>query len=152
MIPTRIHGVLDYLIGALLIVAPWLLGFANNGWETWVPVVLGALVILYSLFTRYEVGLVKTIPMPVHLWLDGIGGALLIASPWIFQFHDVVWAPHVVVGSVEVLTALFTRRRPVVATDLPRSDLPRHDRAEGDSATYRGRAERARGRTAEGSA
>lgn len=143
MIPTRVHGVLDYFIGALLIVAPWVLGFASNGPATWVPVILGASVIVYSALTRYEVGLVKAIPMPVHLVLDGLGGLLLIASPWIFQFDGEVWAPHVVVGSVEVLAAMFTRRRPVVSTPLPR-----HDLEKGDPATNPGR--RAAGRPAGG--
>ncbi len=35
-IPTRVHGVLDYLVGLLLIGAPWLLGFERGGAETWV--------------------------------------------------------------------------------------------------------------------
>ncbi len=40
-IPTRLHGVLDYLVGTLLIAAPWLLNFNRGGAETWVPVILG---------------------------------------------------------------------------------------------------------------
>ncbi len=30
-IPTRIHGMMDYLMGVLLIVAPCLFGFADGG-------------------------------------------------------------------------------------------------------------------------
>jgi hypothetical protein len=30
MITTKTHGVLDYIVGAALIVAPWLLGFADR--------------------------------------------------------------------------------------------------------------------------
>lgn len=33
VIPTRVHGVLDYTIGLLLIVAPWLFGFADYVWR-----------------------------------------------------------------------------------------------------------------------
>ena len=29
---TRAHGYLDYSLSALLIAAPWLLGFARGGW------------------------------------------------------------------------------------------------------------------------
>jgi hypothetical protein len=29
-IPTSVHGVLDYLIGALLIIAPWLFGLRGE--------------------------------------------------------------------------------------------------------------------------
>jgi hypothetical protein len=34
MIPTRVHGVLDYLVGALLVAAPWLFDFNRGGAET----------------------------------------------------------------------------------------------------------------------
>lgn len=112
VIPTRIHGVLDYAMGLLLIAAPWLLGFTRGGAETWVPVVLGAGVILYSLFTDYELGVVKSISMPAHLWLDGLGGILLAASPWLFGFAEFILLPHVVFGVLEVGAALFTKTHP----------------------------------------
>lgn len=111
-IPTRVHGWLDYGIGVLLIAAPWILGFADGGAETWVPVILGAGVIVYSLFTAYELGAVPAIKMPVHLGLDVVGGILLAASPWIFQFADEVWAPHLIIGLVEIATALTTSTAP----------------------------------------
>lgn len=117
IIPTRVHGMLDYLMGVLLILAPWVLGFAENGAETWVPVVLGAGVIAYSLMTDYEFGVVKTIPMRTHLFLDLGGGLLLAASPWLFQFADDVWAPHLILGLLEVGAALMTKTRPVHEAD-----------------------------------
>ena len=40
-IPTRIHGMMDYAMGLLLIAAPWLFRFNRGGAETWVPVILG---------------------------------------------------------------------------------------------------------------
>lgn len=107
-IPTRIHGVLDYLVGALLAISPWLLGFAAGGPETWVPVVLGIGAILYSIFTDYELGLVRAITMPFHLLLDGLSGILLAASPWIFGFADEVWVPHLVFGLTEILIPMIT--------------------------------------------
>jgi hypothetical protein len=112
IIPTRVHGILDYLVGALLIAAPWLFQFDHGGAETWVPVVLGAGAILYSLCTDYELGAVRRIPMSTHLMLDLSSGVLLAASPWLFGFRDLVWVPHVVVGLVEIGTALMTQRVP----------------------------------------
>jgi hypothetical protein len=70
LIPTRIQGVLDYGVGALLVFAPWVFGFAAGGAETWAPVVLGLAAIAYSLFTDYELGVVRAIPMTMHLGLD----------------------------------------------------------------------------------
>jgi hypothetical protein len=111
-ISTRVHGYVDYLMAVLLIAAPWLLDFARGGAETWIPVILGAGVILYSLFTDYELGLVKSLSMPSHLWLDGLGGLLLAASPWLFGFADWVWAPHLILGLLEIGAALMTETVP----------------------------------------
>jgi drug/metabolite transporter (DMT)-like permease len=112
VIPTRIHGMMDYVIGVLLIAAPWLFGFHSDGADTWVPVILGAGLILYSLFTDYELGAVRRLSMPTHLMLDLGGGVLLAISPWLFGFSDRVWAPHLIVGLIEIGTSLMTRRVP----------------------------------------
>ena len=116
VIPTRLHGMLDYGMGLLLIIAPWLLGFADGGPEQWVPVILGAGVILYSLLTDYELGVARVIPMPVHLGLDVAGGVVLAASPWLFGFADEIWWPHVVLGVLEIGAGLMTRTTPEVGS------------------------------------
>jgi threonine/homoserine efflux transporter RhtA len=112
LIPTRIHGVLDYLLGLVLIASPWLFGFDDEGTARWVPIIIGAGVLLYSLLTDYELGAVRAIPMSVHLLLDFAGGVVLAASPWLFGFNDEVWVPHLVLGLVEIGTALLTERHP----------------------------------------
>ena len=111
-IPTRVHGMLDYLVGVLLIAAPWLFDFDRGGAETWVPVLLGASAIVYSLFTDYELGAVRRLSMPTHLMLDLGSGILLALSPWLFGFSDYVWEPHLIVGLIEIGTSLMTRRVP----------------------------------------
>jgi hypothetical protein len=120
-IPTRVHGALDYIVGVLLVAAPWLFGFDRGGAETWVPVVLGAGAILYSLFTDYELGVVRRIPMPVHLTLDLASGVLLAVSPWLFGFADYVWAPHLVLGLFEVGVSLTTQKTPTHVQAGPRA-------------------------------
>ena len=111
-LPTKIHGVLDYMTGLLLIAAPWLLGFADQGPATWVPVVLGIGAILYSLVTNYELGAIKMLSMPTHLWLDCLSGAFLAASPWIFGFSDWVYLPHLLLGIFEIVASLVTQTTP----------------------------------------
>ena len=107
-LPTRVHGFLDYALGALLLAAPWVLGFGTGGPESWVPMALGAGIILYSLLTDYELGVVKRIQLPVHLMLDAVGGVFLAVSPWLFGFDGDVWVPHVALGLFELLTAAVT--------------------------------------------
>lgn len=112
IINTHTHGILDYVVGVALIAAPWLFGFAQGGAETWVPVVLGASTLLYSLLTRYELGLVKMIPFKTHLTLDLLSGVFLAASPWLFGFSHIVYLPHLLVGLFEIFAAVSTRTVP----------------------------------------
>jgi hypothetical protein len=109
VLSSRVHGVLDYLMGILLIATPWLFGFAQGGPETYIPVVLGCAVILYSLCTNYELGVFKLISMKGHLTLDFISGLFLAASPWIFGFNDVVYLPHLILGIAEIGASLMTQ-------------------------------------------
>ena len=111
-ISTRVHGIIDYLMGVLLIASPWLFNFDRGGAETWVPVVLGAGVILYSLVTDYEMSATRKLSLRTHLMLDMIGGAFLAVSPWLFGFDDFVYLPHLILGIAEIGVAMFTHRVP----------------------------------------
>lgn len=111
-IPTRVHGVMDYLVGILLIAAPWLFQFSGQETARWTVVIIGAGTLVYSALTDYEMGLASVLSMPVHLGMDNVAGLVLIVSPWLLGFAHVVWGPHVVIGIVEVLTALTTERTP----------------------------------------
>ena len=112
---TKTHGILDYLVGALIALSPWLLGFAAGGAETWVPVLVGVGALVYSTMTNYELGLVRVIPMGTHLTLDAASGLFLAASPWLFGFADVVFIPHLAFGILEIAAAAMTRRAPAAA-------------------------------------
>jgi hypothetical protein len=109
-ISTKVHGVLDYLMGVLLIASPWIFDFARGGAETWVPVVLGAGAIVYSLFTDYEYSISRKLSMGTHLTLDLLSGIFLAASPWIFGFADYVYLPHLILGILEIGASLMTER------------------------------------------
>ena len=112
MLTTRVHGFLDYVVSLFLLASPWLLDFHQSGTATWVVIVLGGGALLYSLFTDYEAGVVKQIPMPVHLALDGFNGVLLAVSPWLFGFAETTWKPHLLLGLMEIAVVLLSKRRP----------------------------------------
>ncbi len=112
-LPTTIHGVLDYIVGILLILTPMIFGFTNvGGAAVFIPRLLGAVIIIYSIFTSYELGVFKVIPMSYHLVLDFIVGAFLALSPFIFGFSNLAtsaWYPHVVVGILLIIVVLVSR-------------------------------------------
>ena len=112
-IPTRYHAPLDYIVGVLLIAAPWIFQFSGHTAPTVVSIVLGVGLIGYSLFTNYELGVWKVAPMAVHNLIDIAAGAFLAASPWIFDFADEganVWVPFLVVGLAAVFLGVTTKQ------------------------------------------
>lgn len=115
-LPTMVHGLLDYVVGSLLILVPNLFGFQDMGGPpVIIPRMLGIGAILYSLITRYEWGVLKVLPMPAHLAIDFASGVLLAVSPWLFGFADrppSVWMPHVIGGLLEIGVVLVSQTEP----------------------------------------
>ena len=123
-IPTHVHGVLDYVVGVLLILAPRILGFQNGGPEDRIPVILGVATLIYSLLTRYELGLFKVIPFRVHLGIDFVSGVFLAISPWVLGFSERVWVPHLLVGLFEIGASLMSQPAPVEGTHPTSEKIP----------------------------
>ena len=114
IIPTQVHGVLDYATGGALLSAPGLLGLGDVPASARVLRLAGGGATLYSVLTDYELGVVKLIPMPFHLALDAASGAFLASSPWLLGFAKEgprYWLPHVVAGATEMLAAATTKTR-----------------------------------------
>lgn len=112
-LPTKIHGILDYLVGIALIAAPTLFGFRDvGGPAVIIPTVIGIVLIAYSLVTDYEWGVVKKVPMGYHLMVDYLASAFLAVSPFMFGFADQglnVWLPHVVVGLTVIAVVMVSK-------------------------------------------
>jgi hypothetical protein len=120
LISTKLHALIDYATGLLLIFAPDLLGFADvGGAAVLVPRLVGAGIILLELTTDFELSLIKLVPVRIHLIVDLIAGLLLTVSPFIFGFFNSqrlnVWLPHVLVGAMIVAVSLLTSEKPSIA-------------------------------------
>ena len=108
---TRTHGVLDYASVALLLALP-----RASGWSRPVTRLLtgsALATLLYSLVTRYELGVVKVLPMPAHLALDGTSGAALCAAAgFLSKEQTAVRASLLGLGLFEVFASLTTEAQP----------------------------------------
>ena len=110
-IPTKVHGVIDYTVGSLMTSSP-LMGVKGSA-EKAIPVALGIGATAYSLFTDYELGAVRALPMKAHLTLDVLSGAFLLASPLIFKNMDrKAKISFVALGLFEIAASLFTKTEP----------------------------------------
>lgn len=112
---TKVHGVIDYIMSLFIMASPWIFGFADGGAAQWVPVIVGATGLVYSICTNYEFGVVKSLSMRTHLNLDMVSGALLAVSPWLFGFSEFVYLPHLILGILEVGAAMVTDPVPAVS-------------------------------------
>jgi len=108
MISTFLHGAIDYLVGVVLIAAPFLFGFADGGAAQWATITMGIIALAYSLVTDYELGALRLLPMPVHLGIDLAFAPLLAALPWLFGFADQVWLPHLILGAAGLAVTVLT--------------------------------------------
>jgi SPW repeat len=117
LIPTKVHAGMDYTVALILIVAPWLFGFADESTAaTWISVIAGVAMAGMSVVTNYEGGFVAhAITMRMHLITDTILGVFLAVSPWLFGFADQgvnAWLPFVLIGLGEVGAAAMTNPFP----------------------------------------
>jgi hypothetical protein len=110
-LPTSVHAVMDYLGGLVLLLAPllWLNDPDVPQAAVWTPVILGALMLAQSLITDYELSLANLLPMSAHLGMDFLAGVVLALSPWMFGFAEVVWAPHLILGIMEIGASVVTK-------------------------------------------
>ena len=122
-IPTKVHGLLDYLVGITLAISPFLFWSTEMDLDLWIPLVSGVALILISVCTDYEWGAAKTFTMRSHLTLDLLLGIFLAISPWLFGFADVVFFPFLIFGALEIISALSTKLEPTQRGKLGPSTL-----------------------------
>ena len=99
---------------------------------------LGAGLLLYSLARDYELGVLRVIPVRVHLGLDALGETVLLAAALLAHQAPIGWIL-CVLGIAEIAASLLTRtaaedgagieRAPVLSTfrdvGMPRASSPR---------------------------
>jgi len=109
---TRTHTIIGLVVGAALVVAPWLFGFADEGGAAvTVPIAVGIFILISELTTTSAVSLIKLVPMKIHIIVDILTGIFLAVSPWLFMFNDLpanAWVPHLIVGIMVAGYALVT--------------------------------------------
>lgn len=78
------HGVLDYCAALFFFIGPHITGFTGPARS--LAYAIGVVHILLSLITRMPLGVLKTLPLPVHGAVELFVSILLFALPWMANF------------------------------------------------------------------
>lgn len=110
-ISTRTHGMIDYGTSLGLLVLPRLMR-----WNPGVTRLLTGSAILsavYSMLTKYELGLFKILPMKTHLALDGAQSMALASAPFLFvHSRRSVTGALLALSIFEAMVTVNTQSRP----------------------------------------
>jgi hypothetical protein len=119
IVPPFAHGVLEYGAGALLLAAPFMLGFDSDA-ATAIAIIAGLGVLILAAATASSTGLAKVIPLGVHMLLDLAVVAVLIAAPFLFGFSDDggPTAFFIILGVWHLLLTIATRFKPRAAESV----------------------------------
>src|SRR3954452_18366348 len=86
LLPAWLHAIADYAVAALLILVPLIAGGSDKAVAA--GIVVGVVVAVVSMLTRYPLGVVKVLPFTVHSAGDYLAAALLVIAPFALSFND----------------------------------------------------------------
>jgi SPW repeat len=111
LLPLRMHAMIEPIVGVLFIAAPWIFGFSDASDATTVSIVLGALVLLTGLTTRWRMGVVKLLSLGAHRAMDILVALVAIVSPFVLGFSDNGAATRflIIMGVLELGATAMTR-------------------------------------------
>jgi len=125
------HGIIDYALVALLAAGPSIAGFSGRPATTW-SYVAAALLFVLAVFTRYPLGIKKSISLGVHGFIELVMAVCLIIAPWYGNFMNGVlsrnfyWMMGVLMLVLWFLTDFRgIRNRPPAAPVDGREDVPK---------------------------
>jgi hypothetical protein len=107
-ISPRVHGVLDYMTAGFMFALPRVMGWSKTA--TRLMDCSAAMATAYSLMTRYELGLVRVLPLKAHLAMDAVSGAGLLGAAAVMEDEDPdVRCTIAGIGAWEIAASLMTR-------------------------------------------
>lgn len=110
LLPWWLKVALEYAGGVWFVLAPFLLGFRDEGAAFPVSVAVGVALLVLGLLSRGRVGVAQVLPTRLHAAIDYVLGVALIVAPFPFGYTDVDAAllSSVVSGLLLVVVTLLT--------------------------------------------
>jgi hypothetical protein len=108
-LPAWLHAIADYAVATSLIVVAAAVGGNDKAVAT--GIVVGVVVLIVSMLTKYPLGVAKVLPFTVHAAGDYAAAALLIGAPFALDFRTTdggLAAFYVVAGLAVLAVSLVT--------------------------------------------
>jgi hypothetical protein len=86
LLPAWFHAIADYAVAAALIVVPIVAGGSDKAVAA--GIVVGSVVAVVSMLTRYPLGVLKVLPFTIHSAGDYLAAALLVVAPFALSFNN----------------------------------------------------------------
>jgi hypothetical protein len=109
LLPAWFHAIADYAVAATLIVVAAAVGGSTEAVAA--GVVIGLVVLVVSMLTKYPLGVVKVLPFTIHSAGDYLAAALLVVSPFALGFDGSdsgLTAFYIVAGVAVLAVSLIT--------------------------------------------
>lgn len=109
LLKAKTHSYIDYILGTLLLVSPWLLNLRSGSMESKIIFTIGLCLIFANLITHTKLGVVSIFSVKTHLKIDFFLGLFLSTSPWLYNFHTQIFVPFLFLGLLILLNTLFIK-------------------------------------------
>jgi len=86
LLPAWFHAIADYAVAGTLIVVAAAVGGSTEAVAA--GIVIGVVVLVVSMLTKYPLGVVKVLPFTIHSAGDYLAAALLVLSPFALGFNN----------------------------------------------------------------
>ena len=86
LLPAWLHAIADYAVAAALIIGAVAVSGTSGAKAT--GIVVGIVIAVVSMLTKYPLGVFKVLPFTVHSAGDYLAAALLILAPFVINFRS----------------------------------------------------------------
>ncbi|HEX9492108.1 MAG TPA: hypothetical protein VGA33_02495 [Thermoanaerobaculia bacterium] len=99
------HAIIDYALVIIVIIGPSIAGFAGR--QQKMAYLLGAMLLVLAILTRYPLGIIRLIRFQIHGALELLIALLFLVLPWLANFSAGVHSRNFFVLTALLMLAIW---------------------------------------------
>lgn len=93
-----LHGYINFVIGTLTILSPFIFSFDGTNIETIITITIGFTIIGTTAISDYKFCLYPILSIKQNMFISLWLGAFLAFSPWLYNYYDLIYLPQLLPG------------------------------------------------------